>query len=372
MILKNKYAFGLLLQWYEIEMVKEHIDSLIQMMEGIENPENVTFDFCISMQTYLEQFDRDKIQEFIDNENFDEILIKHTEKREDQLMDLFNLAFISRCNKLIKDYSESDKNPKIVLNFISNQKDFYNIASYRRDFNHNYAQKVDLLCWSETDSLWPKQTLELLEALHENVRESTPKYIVNFADRRLWDNSFAPLHPRYENVPFKDDEEWQFNSPDSGKGYMSLEQMNEINQVPLDEVKVSSFTEPRFDGSCVCFSSDLIKAGINIPHALIHCSEDVSLGVIAKKLLGDQFVQFCFQNILHVHNRRHPHKRSYIKGETNPNGKCTVQDKGEWWKILEDSSKENFSNLFTQNPFIKMDEVMEKIKLSKGLVNSEK
>jgi hypothetical protein len=49
-------------------------------------------------------------------------------------------------------------------------------------------------------------------------------------------------------------------------------------------------------------------------------------------------------------------------GENNPNGKCTVQDKGEWWKILEDSSKFNYNNLFTQKSFIKMEEVLEKIK----------
>lgn len=338
MKLKNKYAFGLLCQWYEIEMLDEHIQSCIQMMEGIENPENVTFDFCISFQEFLEQCAVDDFKDYNHNMQY-------------------------KFRKMLEPLTELGINNRIIQKYDSD--DFYNIASYRRDFNYNYAQKAGILCWSETDSLWPKQTLELLEGLHQEVRKTTPKYIVNFADRRLWDNSFAPLHPKYESVQFKDDEDWQFNSPDSGKGYMSLEQMNEINDIPYDSVQVQAFTEPRFDGSCVCFSSDLIKAGVNIPHALIHCSEDVSLGVIAKKLLGDQFVQYCFSNILHVHNRRHPKKRSFIKGENNPNGKCTVKDKGEWWKILEDSSKENFSNLFTQKPFIKMSEVMDKIKQSK-------
>jgi len=356
MKLKNKYAFGCLMQWYEIEMVEEHINSLIQMMEGIENPQNVTFDFCIGLDERLEECEPEN---FTDKDGYEYLFIDHLYdsicKKIDKLKSLFPIDI-------------NGNSPQIKINETSQfYPDFYNIAAYRRDFNFRYAQKVDLLCWSETDSLWPKQTLELLEGLHESVKESTPKYIANFADRRLWDNSFAPLHPIYERVAFRDDEEWQFNNPSSGKAYMSLEHMNLINNILIEDVQVESYKNPRFDGSCVCFSSDLIKAGVNIPHALIHCSEDVSLGVIAKKLLGDQFVQYCFRNILHVHNRRHPKKRSFIKGENNPIGKCTVADKGEWWKILEDSSKANFNNLFTQQPFIKMDEVMEKIKLSKDL-----
>jgi len=169
------------------------------------------------------------------------------------------------------------------------------------------------------------------------------------------------LHPKYENVPFVDDADWQFNSPDSGKGYMSYEQMEEINDIPFENIKIVAFNEPRFDGSCVGFSSDLLKSGITLPKALIHNSEDVSIGAIAKKLLGEQFVQYNVSNILHVHNRRHPKKRTGILNENNPNGKCTVQDKGDWWKVLEDSSKFNYNNLFNQHSFITMEEVMEKI-----------
>lgn len=346
MKLKNKIAFGLLCQWYEIEMFQEHIDSLIQMMENVENPEMVTFDFCISYQTYLESCEFD----VVDLES----------KFQDQLERL--LRFEVKINQQAK-FGPNDENGW--------NDEFYNIASYRRDFNYKYCQTHDLICWSETDSLWPKQTLEILDNLHESVKGQTPKYIFNFADRRLWDNSFAPLHPLYEKIQFREDEEWQFNNPCSGKAYMSLEHMNEINSIPFNEIEIVSFNEPRFDGSCVCFSSDLIKSGVNIPHALIHCSEDVSLGVIAKKLLGDQFVQYNARNILHVHNRRHPKKRSYIKGENNPTGKCTVKDKGEWWKILEDSSKQNFSNLFTQKPFIKMEEVMSWIQKHPHLTENE-
>jgi hypothetical protein len=345
MILKNKYAIGTLVQFYELEMLDEHIHSCVKMLEGIENKENVSFVFCFSTQEYLEKIDLEYFKEKYPS---------------------YNWSFYNQL-ECLKDIFEHKVGRKGIypanLQFIfkTYKNEFYNIAAFRRDFNWEFQDKADLILWGETDSLWPSRTLQLLDQLHESVKESTPKYIVNFADRRLWDNSFAPLHPLFEKVPFQDDDAWQFGSKTSGKGYMSYEQMEEINNIPFEKVEVVSFDRPRFDGSCVAFSSDLLASGVNIPKSLIHCSEDVSLGLIAKKLLGDNFVQYCFQNILHVHNRRHPKKRTGVLGENNLNGKCTVQDKGEWWKVLEDSSKFNYNNLFTQKSFIKMDEVMEKI-----------
>lgn len=342
MKLKNTYAIGTLVQFYELEMFEEHLKSCKKMLEGIENKENVTFVFCFSTQQYLEKIDWKYFKEKYN------IFTWNNGKEENVLW--YNFQHISILDA------------QLLSNHKSSKDEFYNIASFRRDFCWNYQDKADLILWGETDSLWPSQTLQVLDQLHESVKELSPKYIVNFADRRLWDNSFAPVHPKYKDVPFVDDEEWQFNSPNSGKGYMSYEQMEEFNNISLNQVEVVSFNEPRFDGSCVGFSSDLLKSGITLPKALIHNSEDVSIGKIAKKLLGDQFVQYCFINLLHVHNRRHPKKRTGVLGENNPNGKCTVQDKGEWWKILEDSSKFNYNNLFTQKSFIKIEEVMDKIK----------
>lgn len=352
MILKNKYAIGTLIQWYELEMVDEHIKSCVKMLEGIENKENVTFVFCFSVQEYLEAI------------NWDYFIEKYPK-------------FISRKNQFhgLKDLFEHKTGVsgifpakinydfKYTTNEFGEEYQFYNIAAFRRDFCWEWQDKVDVVLWGETDSLWPSQTLQILDQLHEAVKSSTPKYIVNFADRRLWDNSFAPLHPKYEKVKFVDDDDWQFNNPDSGKGYMSYEQMEEINNIPFEEINIVAFNDPRFDGSCVGFSSDLLKSGINIPKSLIHCSEDVSIGKIAKKLLGDEFVQYNISNILHVHNRRHPRKRTGILNENNPTGKCSVQDKGSWWQELEESSKFNYNNLFTQQSFIKIEEVLNKIKI---------
>lgn len=339
--LHNTYVILTLIQFYELEMLDEHIKSCVKMLENVENREKVTFVFCFSTQQYLEKIDWDYFRNRYNNVNI---------SLDIHLQDIFNRKV--QVNGMypanIKIYHKTDEN------------EFFNIAAFRRDFTWDWSDKVDMVLWGECDSLFPSQTLSILDQLHEQAMKTTPKYIVNFADRRLWDNSFAPYHPKYENIPFVDDDEWQFNSPDSGKGYMSFEQMEEINDV--DEISILRYDTPRFDGSCVGFSSDLLKSGVTIPKSLIHNSEDVSIGKIAKQLLGDNFVQYNVNNILHVHNRRHPKKRTGVVGETNPSGKCTTKDKGKWWDILEKSSKFNFGNLFNQISFVKLEVVIEKIK----------
>lgn len=353
MILKNKYIFGCLIQFYELEMLNEHIHSCKKMLEGIENPENVTFEFCFSTQQYLEKVDWDYFGKKY--RNIFKVMYCPPDDIEQYHNDCLKRIFEDKI--LVNGLYPS----KLKLQIKTNKSEFYNIASYRRDFCYDFQDKADVILWSETDSLWPSQTLRILDQLHESVKEITPKYIVNFADRKLWDNSFAPLHPKYKDVKFVDDEDWQFNAIESGKGYMSWGEMEDVNNIPFESIEIVSFDNPRFDGSCVGFSTDLLKSGINIPHALIHNSEDVSLGVIAKKLLGDEFVQYNISNILHVHNRRHPKKRMGVLNETNPLGKCTANDKGEWWNILEQSSKQNFDNLFKQKSFITNEEVLNKI-----------
>ena len=41
MKLKNKFAIGCLVQWYEIEIIGEYIESVIQSVGGIENKKNI-------------------------------------------------------------------------------------------------------------------------------------------------------------------------------------------------------------------------------------------------------------------------------------------------------------------------------------------
>lgn len=324
--------------WYEVEMFPEYIDSCIQMMEGIENPENVTFHFCLNFQEYLE-----KCQDIYFATS--EIVMEWLDYIQQRMQEYLKSLSATRCQIRTQRYSKYDS--------------FYNIAAYRRELNYNWCNQVDFVLWGETDSLWPKQTLEIIEGI--TSQEYYPKFILNFAGRKNWDASWDIItHPLYENETFVDNDEWVLENEASEKSYMTLDRMNEINNIPFDHVRIQLLEQPKADGSCLVISSDLIKSGVNIPHALIHCGEDESFMRMAKLIMGEQFVQYNVKNILRVHNRRHPRKRMYIKDENNPKGFCDER-KGDWWKILEDSSKKNLDNLRNQVKFIKQEDVLQTI-----------
>tara|TARA_R110000822_G_scaffold128195_2_gene263884 strand:- start:3790 stop:4809 length:1020 start_codon:yes stop_codon:yes gene_type:complete len=333
MKLKNKYVIGCLVMFYEIEMVEEYIESLSRLMYGVENTENVIFHFCINTQEYLENIDTDKISEKAILEKFYELIKKlHDQKFE------------------------------VVVDHMSNRDNFHNIAQYRRDLNYHFCEKVDFVIWGETDSMLPTETLDVIETVSEYAKsQDIHRYVLNFAYRKNWDASWdAVTHTMYEDVKYVDDPQWTLNNEASSKSYMSMKRMIEINS-QCSEYDIRVLTEPKFDGSCAVISSDLIKSGVNIPHALTHCAEDTSFGEMAKIIMGDQYKQFCIKNILRVHNRRHPRKRMYILGEDNPHG-LAGKAKGDWWDILEKTSKYNLSILRkSQQHFIPLEVIISEI-----------
>ena len=40
-----------------------------------------------------------------------------------------------------------------------------------------YCDDVEILMWGESDSLIPRQTFQVLDYLHNEVKEETPKYV---------------------------------------------------------------------------------------------------------------------------------------------------------------------------------------------------
>lgn len=332
-VLKNRYVVGCLVMFYEIEMLWEYVDSIIAATEGVENRENITIDFCWNTQQYLESIDDSVID-------------------ENGLTGKFAIQ-ISRLRA-------HGLEPRVLYKTDSNP--FYNIAQYRRDLNHEYCGDVDFVIWGETDSLFPAETFNAIESVDQYAKsQNIHRYVLSFAYRKNWDPSWDVLtHPFFESVQYVDQKEWLISNEASSKSYMTLERMNEINAMS-PEYDIRMINEPKFDGSCLVISSDLIKAGVNIPHALLHCAEDTAFGEMAKFIMGDKYIQFVIKNILRVHNRRHPRKRNYIKGEDNPMG-FVGMDKGPWWDVLEKSSKYNLSILRkSQDKFIKMADMMRHI-----------
>jgi hypothetical protein len=330
--LKNKYVIGTHVMFFEIEMFKDFIDGMINLVETVENKENVTVDLCFNLSQKLEKIDKDKI----DSKG---LLVK----------------FTNTVNKL--------KNTGVKVDWkVYDGDDFYFHADYRRDLNYNYCKKVDYVMWGETDSFFPREAFQAIETLSEYTKEQNiHRYLLSFADRKMWDSSWDPLvHVDYEHLEFIDDDEGHLN-PNQAKSPMSIEKMNEING-KVDEFNFTYITKPKISGACLVLSSDLIKCGVNVPLCLLY-NDDEGLSIMCEKVLGQNFIQFVCKNILHVHARRHPSKRLYVEGEDN--AYSFIDQKNSNFKNLLKLSKQNINNLITGKDkfyeYSDLKEILEKI-----------
>ena len=313
--LSKTYVIGTHVMWFEIEMYADFIDGMVNLLETVDNTENVTIDLCFNMLQHFEEVDYDKIKKH-------ELVIKFKKG----VATLESMGFI--VNQEIKDGDE-----------------FYFHADYRRDLNYNYCKKVDYVMWGETDSFFPREAFQVVEALSKYTDEQNiHRYLLSFSDRKMWDASWdALVHNDYVNLEFVDDDEGHLN-PNQAKSPMSIEKMNEINS-KAEEFDFSYIQYPKISGACLVLSSDLIKSGVNIPPCLLY-NDDEGLSIMSHKLLGDKYIQFVVKNVLHVHARRHPQKRMYVKGEDNPYS--FIGDKNDNFQKFLSISKQNIQTLVTE------------------------
>ena len=61
MELKNKFAIGCLVQWYEIDMIGEYLHSVKNALDVIDNRENVIVDLYLNCNESLESVDETQI-----------------------------------------------------------------------------------------------------------------------------------------------------------------------------------------------------------------------------------------------------------------------------------------------------------------------
>ncbi len=310
MRINNKFAIGCLVQWYEIEMIEEYINSVKQSLEHIENKENVIVDFKLVINQDLEKIDESQI-------TMDEI--------------------ITRFEKMIDGF-ELDVTEELVT-----------IADYRRWFNDYYCDKVDVLMWGETDALIPKQTFQILDNLHNNVKDNTPKYTTFFSTCKMWDDSWKVLeHPEFTDKPFYDKPE-QFKPEHwwSLRYTMSIDEMNSFND-KINELDVKILNQHKFNGCGLVFSSEVVKAGVNIPKSVFFVHEDTSFMMMIQKVLG-MIPQYVIKNILLVHNRNHPNKRMYVIGEREDGTMNEKRRSNDWYVKANEMSEQNCYNLFNPN-----------------------
>lgn len=303
---KTKFAIGCLVQWYECDIIEEYIDSLKDAIDAYSG--EVLVDFIICLNQDLEQC--------VSNEQ------------------------LEKCRLKILNKVTTGLNSK--ANVINN---LYTIADYRREFNDNYCNKCDVLMWGESDSLLPKQTFNILDNLHQNTQ--TPKYLAFFGTCKMWDESWKPIeHNDFTDKPFieNDVKNWWSLRYD-----MTKQEMNEINK-NVEELDVQIVSPHKFNGCGLVISSEVVKAGVNIPKSVFFVHEDSAFMMMTNKVLGD-IPQYIIKNILLVHNRKHKNKRNYIKNESQFDSKDPgiKRRSHKWYTLANKMCEQNYHNLFNTN-----------------------
>jgi len=125
--------------------------------------------------------------------------------------------------------------------------------------------------------------------------------------------------------------------------------MNSFND-NVEELEVSVIQPHKFNGCGLVISSEVVKAGVNIPKASFFINEDTSFMLLTQRILGN-IPQYHFRNILLVHNRKHPDKRKYVAGEENNSYIDDMRKENDWYNKANKFCQINNSNLF--NPQFK-------------------
>ena len=323
MKLNNKYIIGCHVMFYEIDMVEEYLNSVHLALEDIENKENVKVEMMWNMSQYFEQ------------SNSMQSIYAKIEKLE-------------RKYDFVSLFYEDDDKP-------------YTMADYSRELN-NQCNECDYVIWGESDCLMPRQMFGVLEQLKEYANsQGVHRYITTFGIRKMWDESWKVLeHPAFTDKPYYDmdteeDKRKAESSPWSIRYTMSQVEMDEVNS-QTKELSVQMINYPKFDGSGLVISSDLLRTGANIPPAVYMNGDDSSFLESCRLHMGDRYSQFVINNILKVHNRNHPKKRRYVQGEDDSLNTHFKRATKNWYKEFNDVSKGNLNKLYrSQEPFAKKD-----------------
>ena len=179
----------------------------------------------------------------------------------------------------------------------------------------------------------------------------------------MWDESWKILeHEKFTDKPYYDmdteeDIKLAISSPWSIRYTMSQEEMEQINN-QTDEYDIRMIEYPKFDGSCLIISSDLILSGVNIPPGVYINGDDTSFMTMCMRIMGNNYKQFVIKNILKVHNRNHPKKRLYVKGEDSDKMTHFKRKDKNWYQKFNIISKGNLNILFdSQQRFKRIDEL---------------
>jgi len=304
--MKTKFAIGCLIQWYEVDIIEEYIETLKEAMDSYDGEILVDFTICM-------------------NQDLEKCINKEQLK-------------LCRANIGLKIM---DIRFKTIFT-----EELVTIADYRRQFNEKYCELVDVLMWGESDMLIPKQTFNILDNLHQmSLQSNNPKYLAFFGTCKMWDRSWEILeHPDFTVKPHIDND---YDNWWSLKYTMTKKEMNKINE-KTEDLEVLIAPQHKFNGCGLVISSEVIKSGVNIPRSVFFVHEDTSFMLMTQKILGN-IPQYIIKNILLVHNRNHPNKRMYIEGERKDGTMNEKRRSNDWYTKANKMSEQNCYNIFNPN-----------------------
>jgi|TARA_R110000824_G_scaffold62061_1_gene164537 hypothetical protein len=326
--INNKYLIGTHIMFYEIEMVSDHIDSIVNAVNRVKNKQNITVDLFFNISEYFEKVDKSNIT------------------KKDLIGKFIQQVNVVEATGCVVKYTIYDKFEPLTM------------VDYRRDLNYFGCVDTDYVIWGESDALLPEQAFEVLENIKNYaVQNNVNKYVVTFALRKMWDDSWKTLeHTEFTDSPFYELDNPKSKTEQCSIRYtMSNDEMNEINS-RTDELDIRVLQQPQFDGSILVLSSDLLKNGVNVPRCILgHAVDDTSMMHSCRQIMGESYIQFVVKNILKVHNRNHPDKRNYCL-QMDSDEICTQEkgpnQRGNWYETLKQLANINLSNFGpSQNRF---------------------
>ena len=112
--LKNRYVIGTHVMFFEIEMYKDFIKGLVNLLEDVENKDNVTIDLCFNLSEQIEKIDDTKIS--IDGYNgLLEKFNSGVDKINQMLSNLYTLGNNMALEKFVFTNNLNDSNPTSVF-----------------------------------------------------------------------------------------------------------------------------------------------------------------------------------------------------------------------------------------------------------------
>lgn len=282
--------------------------------------------------------------------NTDQSFEKTTGSMADEIIDISNLIYKNIHSKYHKN---------LWVSPIKGEAGYpYTMINFRRDLNNRiasgkgYFRDYDFVVWGETDCLLPESFFIDIQTVHEYVTKepnATNKYVITFADRKMWDDSWKLLeHPEFTNKPYyeRDDPKSQ-TELHSIRYTINQDELDAVNKKYAADLDINIIRYPKFDGSLLVLSKGLLQAGANIPPYFWGISgEDTAMMESCKQIMGEQYVQYIIKSVCKGHNREHPRKResavSVYGGQES-----TQRSKGGWYDKIRDINKENLLRLYS-------------------------